>query len=373
MPELGSKSRHPPASELAHQRYTGMLPTSDMGSSQPRRSRSVVFVRVGRLKHYDTRLDTEGPVGGGSFNDDDVGSEVDNFHPYRGRVYGYAQTPSRSGFNLKRVGPCEPDAKELTGALVVMVALSESGHGQVVVGWYQDAVVMRHVVDRPGGIGGAYNFWTRTSDAVLLPISRRSWKVPKGRGAFGQANVFYTRDANGEPRTARWADGILRRVARYDGPNLLLGEAQPPPKARRASGAGAGQGRSLSATDRKLVETRAMKMATKYFGERRYRVSDMSKHASYDLLCERSGEPDLRVEVKGTTGAGAKVILTANEVESAREHRTALVVVSDIELTKRGGRRVAKGGNLECFLPWKPRKQDLRATQYECVVPRKRR
>lgn len=121
------------------------------------------------------------------------------------------------------------------------------------------------------------------------------------------------------------------------------------------------------------METRAMKMATKYFGERRYRVSDMSKHASYDLLCERSGEPDLRVEVKGTTGAGAKVILTANEVESAREHRTALVVVSGIELTKRGGRRVAKGGNLECFLPWRPRERDLRATQYECVVPRKRR
>jgi hypothetical protein len=54
--------------------------------------RPLVFGRVGWLEHYDTSLDTEGPRFGGSFNEDGVGLEVDNFRNINGYVYGYLQT-----------------------------------------------------------------------------------------------------------------------------------------------------------------------------------------------------------------------------------------------------------------------------------------
>jgi hypothetical protein len=46
-----------------------------------------------------------GPVGGGSFNLSDIGSEVENFDLTEGFCRGYAQTPGATGgFNLRRVG-----------------------------------------------------------------------------------------------------------------------------------------------------------------------------------------------------------------------------------------------------------------------------
>lgn len=342
----------------------------------PRRKRQgehVVFIRVGRLKFYDTTLDSEGPVGGGSFNDDDVGSEIENFRAFCGMLYGYAQVSKKGrGYNPRRVGIEPNDEGEMPGVLVVMVAVAEAGRGQVVVGWYRDATVFDDSYDRPGDRYGLFNFWARAQDAVLLPIARRRWPAHKGAGGFGQANVFYLRDARGRPLDVPWARRVLKKIREYRGPNLLRGEDTTEVE----SPSSGGRGPRLTAAENRVVEQAAMRKATAYFAARRYRVRDVHRDECYDLLCERTGEDDLRVEVKGTTGSGDKVTVTANEVESALNHRTALFVVSGIKLRRGGGangRISAVGGQHNCFLPWRPRTSDLRATQYECRTPRKPR
>ena len=90
---------------------------------------------------------------------------------------------------------------------------------------------------------------------------------------------------------------------------------------------------------------------------------------SCDLHCVRGSE-ELWVEVKGTTGALGKVLLTRNEVHFARQRypSTALVVVHGIELVVHGELSEARGGHPTLEHPWYPSEDRLSATQFEYTL-----
>ena len=62
------------------------------------------------------------------------------------------------------------------------------------------------------------------------------------------------------------------------------------------------------------------------------------------MFCTKEGKKDIKVEVKGTRSPADKVILTINEVKSAKENetRTDLVVVHSIIIDKQGDEIVAE-------------------------------
>lgn len=123
---------------------------------------------------------------------------------------------------------------------------------------------------------------------------------------------------------------------------------------------------------RRAVEQHAMKRAKVHLEDRGWRVEDVSRTQPYDLHCTRSNRKELRVEVKGTTASGNEVLLTANEVEHARTHhpQTALLVVSDIEVTDEGGMApVAHSGVLRLWMPWEIRQERLRPLVYRYAPP----
>ena len=119
---------------------------------------------------------------------------------------------------------------------------------------------------------------------------------------------------------------------------------------------------------RKLVETYAMSLATTHY-ERSSRVTVVGK--PYDLDC-RSASEHFRVEVKGTRGDGAAVIVTRNEVRHARSggYRVELFLVSRIEVVGAVGERAAKGGAVSILDRWIPEDGDLEPLQYSYRVPR---
>ncbi len=90
---------------------------------------------------------------------------------------------------------------------------------------------------------------------------------------------------------------------------------------------------------REAVELRAMEEAKRYFRERGWYLGpegDVSEQRGlgYDLLFTR-GTEELHVEAKGTSGNGAVVTLTSNEVDHAREYSNfALFVLSDIAVSQ---------------------------------------
>ncbi len=150
---------------------------------------------------------------------------------------------------------------------------------------------------------------------------------------------------------------------------LTGGGRREAPSAAPRSSASRSQGRTADLAVRLAVEWYAMARVAEHFSSEGWSVSDVSATHSHDLLCERAGET-LLVEVKGTTGLGRKVQLTANEVALACSGaETALAIVAEIELTREGTAVLAEGGVLRILSSWTPDVSDLRAVAYQYTVP----
>ncbi len=317
----------------------------------------VVFVRIGWMDFYGFQNEETGPVGGGSHNRSRVGAEASNFQVVDGVCRGYAQpTFGAGGLNLKRIDTRAGASPSLDGVRVVMVAPHPTQGVLVVVGWYDDATCYRSI-DTSHGL--SVLFEADAARCTLLPIASRQWKVPRGARAMGRSNVCYLLDERGQAKALVWAKDVLRRIAAYDGANLLAqaGPYQPLPTAEdvvaELETTPGGQGYGLNAAARKAVEDRAVKLAIDHFKAQRWEVQDVGKRRSYDLHCTRGSE-ELHVEVKGTTTAGASVLLTANEVRHAREFaRVALFVVTGIQVHEiPGGAPTATSGSAFVEDPW---------------------
>ena len=328
----------------------------------------VVVVRIGWMTWYRGVASGEaGPVGGGSFNDSDIGSEVENFAPIDGWCHGYAQVSRRSGgFNLRRIDHGALDG-HAGGVLVIMVARSPALGSQVVVGWYSRATVFAQAMDRPSGYG-LYNFEAPRDGCVLLPIETRLWRVPKGAGGMGQANVLYVLDDDGIHREYEWLSGIVDRIVDYDGDNLLDHEVYPLNGSAAVQPFPEDPRLEPEPAVRRAIESYAMSVASEYFVNHGFIVEDVSSREPYDLLCTRNGAK-LRVEVKGTRSSGAHVHVTANEVANAKEAETALFILCNIHVEFREDDAFPSGGEWRCLWPWKPMPSELEATAYRYRVP----
>ncbi len=95
----------------------------------------------------------------------------------------------------------------------------------------------------------------------------------------------------------------------------------------------------------------AEERAIEYFTGLGYTVIRVGDTESYDLKCSKNGET-LRVEVKGTQTEGTAIILTANEVESARNSRSALFILHSVKLSGGGKKRKVSGGIANILNPW---------------------
>jgi hypothetical protein len=129
------------------------------------------------------------------------------------------------------------------------------------------------------------------------------------------------------------------------------------------------QGYGLDATQRRVIELHAMQLAHAYYSAQWNNVVDVSANESCDFICHNTAGDRLFVEVKGTTGSGDTILLTANEVQLAvdRYPNTALFIVSHIQLhNDETGQPIATGGQRREFTPWHPDHHALRPTAYEC-------
>lgn len=134
---------------------------------------------------------------------------------------------------------------------------------------------------------------------------------------------------------------------------------------------GGGQGYGLSPEQRQAVEQRAVDVVTERLEAERWDVEDVSaQKRGYDLHASR-GDEERHVEVKGTIGSGASVILTRNEVRHARANPAlaVLAVVSGIRLSGEGTSWEADGGRLRDFDRWRIEDGALEPRSYEWVLP----
>lgn len=124
---------------------------------------------------------------------------------------------------------------------------------------------------------------------------------------------------------------------------------------------------------RKAIEERAMILAEQHYQAAGFRV-DNTKHKvePYDLECTNN-RTTIHVEAKGTQGLGKKIILTAGELEHAKEPgagvQMELCVVHHISVkrARKPRKPVAEGGEVGVYQNWNPRDP---AHKLQCIVYR---
>lgn len=331
----------------------------------------VVLLRCGwTLRYAGEQAGDTAPIGGGSYNRENLGHERFNFKDVGGRLHGYFQSPSPStgGLNLERIDP-EADDDELDEVLVLFVAKHPRG-GQRVVGWYRNATAFREFQATFGTARAdcGYQVECAVEDAVLLPETQRTWLVPTGKGGMLRTHVRYPYSESGRVDIPRWWREILRQVDSYAGPNLLapLGtgvEADAADDLEERLGQRGRGGFQSDSRVRRAVEDRAMEEAKAHFEDEGWDIEDTHVGNPFDLRITR-GDEVIRVEVKGTTGDGSEVVLTRGEVESAERAPSALFILRHVKVTGSGEEVVATGGEVVLYMPWQVHEGSLTAVSY---------
>jgi hypothetical protein len=330
----------------------------------------VVVLRCGWMLHYaGVRAGDPAPIGGGSYNDQHPGHERFNFKDVGGRLYGYFQSSAKAGgLNLWCI---DPNAKvdTLDKVLVIFVAKHPRG-GQRVVGWYRDATVYATFQPPLGAARSDCGYQVECSvrDAVLLPEDQRAWTVPTGKGGMLRTHVRYPYDQTGTLNIPTWWSDILDNIKRYDGPNLIVpmntnDEAKAADLLEEQVGGGGRGGFQPDSRVRRAIEHHAMKRAAAHFKHDGWTVEDTHVGNPFDLRISRRGEV-VQVEVKGTTGDGAEVVLTRGEVESAERAPSALFILRQVKITWISDEPIAIGGEPILYMPWRVHDGRLTAVSY---------
>lgn len=326
----------------------------------------VLFARVGHMKFYQgPQKGDERPIGGGSYNDDELGHEAYNFKEVDGKLYGYFQPHMKEPYhlNLKRIDPnSETDLVE--DVLVVFFAKNPVGKGQVIIGWYNNALVHKEILrpdNQPQRDNFGYNIVTNKGDTVLLPISKRRYLMGHGiegvkAGNPGQANAFYAYDSKYKKKESNelnsWINNAIEYVNTYEGGKIDSFEDEINEEIDLSAFMGAGQGFQSNVIIKRMVEQHAMKMCKEYFIANGYELTDTSLNKPYDYVAVKGNEK-LYIEVKGTQTLGKKIILTKNEVEMSKKYgdQMVLFLVHSIELNKKSTKK--NTGKAVIKSPWK--------------------
>ena len=256
-----------------------------------------IFCNIGWMEHYKGQSAHDKIKGGGAYvAKEGRGHEVCNFAGDGKYFYGYVQ-PTGEQIKIERLGADKSD-EQLAGVTVIWTASSPAG-GTVIVGWYKDATVYRHLqqfkkipaLHDKNGIEG-YRVMAGTGDVRLLPIDERTFEIPRRvKGGIGQANVWY-------------ADAPESMELLGDVKNYLEGQVR------------IAKGHRTKKTDPEKnarVEMVAIRTVTDYFENYGYEVDSVEKdNVGWDLEAI-SGKNKLRIEVKGLSGSGLAVELTPNE------------------------------------------------------------
>lgn len=349
-------------------------------------TKRVLFARVGWMRWYKgVQADDPRPIGGGAYNETELGHEAFNFLPLENRYLGYfqpqlqpqeRQAANPSSIHLERIEPAFAGSK-LEHVLVIFVARNPDEGGQYIVGWYRDATVYRY--EQPSSLKAreeiGYFLETAAVDdrGMLLPLGRRTFQIPGTvKGGFGQANICYTHDDHGNLKNnSAWMVDAVEFAESYKHENAAINPEsatdQDIADVVEASIEG-GAGYQSNPLIRKAIEKYAMDWAERQLHEKKLKPKDKHKTESYDFLCSSRGK-DLFVEVKGTQSDGTCISLTPNEVAHAKKYpNSALFIVYGVTV-KDGSRPIVTGGNELFLMPWDINTGKLEPRGYAFTVP----
>lgn len=141
----------------------------------------ILYCNVGYMKNYNGSA-YEQPVGGGKYNSEHIGHEVNNFTDCEGTYYGYVQAVSGT-IDITKNFDAPENAEYIDGVTIIWTARKK------IVGYYLDARVYRKIHHLSSEIAvqreyDDYNIMARR--AQLVPHEERSFIIEDKR-----RNVWY--------------------------------------------------------------------------------------------------------------------------------------------------------------------------------------
>jgi len=235
-----------------------------------------------------------------------------------GYYYGYLPPIGR------RYQPPQPTDRH--GWLVLFVAPLNGNGPLVPVGWYENASFetswtprKEYAAKRPlprDVRGNKYTYTVRARKAHLIPPEQRSMIVVPGAPHLRSTPIVYAR---GQGDAAAWraayARIALRVVSTWD----------------RAAGRAIVSGVGFPSTAHsRTVDAAAIRIAKQWLKSKGYSVFDYQTDCcGYDLGARRNLEPELHVEVKGTSNPLEHFYLTRNEYAAMNEPCWRLLLVTN--------------------------------------------
>lgn len=105
----------------------------------------ILYCRVGWMNSHRGNT-TEKPLGGGKYNENNIGYEVYNYLGYKGNYYGFVEVGINNSIHVERL--CGEKADYAENIMVIWVATNPNG-GQYIIGWYENATVYRNLQNIP--------------------------------------------------------------------------------------------------------------------------------------------------------------------------------------------------------------------------------
>ena len=359
----------------------------------------VLFARIGNMDYYQGAAD-ERPIGGGKYNEDNIGFEACNFLSVENYIYGYFQPGgykpdgiNYGSINLQRIDPkVGKNETEVDDVLVIFFTtdpeLEINPIGpvtrSVIVGWYKNATVYREreYISRSGinsELDG-YFLKVKANDAFLLPKKNRAYRLGHSihgekKGNPGQSNSFYLYEQdkilkNFNKDIYKWIPEAIKYVNTYNGPVLQNDADIMMEKENTNNQKIDGLGFEENEKIRKSIENYSTAVTIKYLENEGYEVKEYNEqkqkicaYKPYDLLAYKDGK-EFYVEVKGTRTLGTQVIFTKNEVNLHQENNNVILsVVHSIQISD-NLTAVESSGEISVYNPWRIDQDKLTAISY---------
>ena len=263
----------------------------------------ILFCNVAWMKHY-RGIKGDPPKSSASYvREHGTGSERHNFNPTGGTMRGFVQV--KGTINLQRLGGSADD-ESLEGVTVVWVAPSPLG-GTYIVGWYRNATVYKQLKCDHRAPERDYNITAAPKDCVLVPVDRRVYSIPRGKGGIGQSCVWF-------------AAGQQLRFFGEVNSYIRSGGTKVPIQARR-------EGRRSFARNSdpllmQKVEENAIRASDRHYRKIGYTIKSVEKdNCGWDLEAYLNHKLHMRIEVKGLSGSNVGIEFTPNEFRQMKRFR----------------------------------------------------
>lgn len=272
------------------------------------------------MKNYDGLTSSDYPLNGGAFVDENgYGHEILNFQKNGQFVYGYVQARNAT-INIDRIGANGSDFIDR----VLVYWRARSILGSVVVGWYRNARVFRNEQEGNKKRTFVYDGKTqrlgyivraKATDAFLVPVQHRTFRVPVTHKGFGSQTFVSFLDQD-LPEVEDFRQKLLAYSTEAEEGRYHI--------------ANRGRRQAVDAETKARIEATAIEAAVEFYLDRGYDVTSVeAENTGYDLVAVRRSE-ELHIEVKGTSAGSQEdiaVTLTPNEYSSSKTKRRKYRIV----------------------------------------------